>query len=62
MKFFIDDLPVGCPCNFLSTMNNLYWQIVFPYDRIYPGTLNTILINVFVMFNLLQSNMHTCVT
>ena len=61
MKFFIDDLPVGFPCKiFREQLNNPSWQIVFPYDRIYPGT-SDVPIKMLVTFNLLQNNMRTCV-
>jgi hypothetical protein len=35
MKFFIDNLPV-CLKLLISPLTNMV-QIIFPYDRIYPG-------------------------
>lgn len=40
MKFFIDSLPVSVTSRLLQTeeMYHIHFaQIIFPYDRIYPG-------------------------
>jgi hypothetical protein len=43
MRFFIDNLPVRVASRSLQTVESLlctymhFTQIIFPYDRIYPG-------------------------
>lgn len=46
MKFFIDDLPVRYldTSHYFFNRNDYGLQIIFPYDRIYPGATYTPLI------------------
>ena len=37
MKFYIDDLPVRVPPRISWFYELTLAQIIFPYDRIYPG-------------------------